>query len=40
MVVSERGLDANTFEYKHRREEDSRNLSEGEMLEVVENRGS
>ena len=40
VVVSERGLDAKAFEYKHRREEDSRNLSEGEILEVVGNRGS
>lgn len=36
VVVSERGLDAETFEYKHRRHEQSRNLTEGEIFEHVE----
>lgn len=36
VVVSERGLDAETFEYKHRRHEQSRNLAEGEIFEQVE----
>jgi len=38
VVVSERGLEAKTLEYKHRRDEDSSNLPEDEILEIVNNR--
>lgn len=40
VVVSERGLDAQTLEYKHRRDEESRNLPESEIFEIVENRAN
>jgi prolyl-tRNA synthetase len=35
VVVSERGLAAGTFEYRGRRDSDSRNLSESELWGVL-----
>jgi prolyl-tRNA synthetase len=35
VVVSERGLTAGTFEYRGRRDTESRNVSRAEMLELL-----
>ena len=35
IVVSERGLDAGTFEYRGRRDSEARNLSKEELLAVL-----
>jgi prolyl-tRNA synthetase len=35
LVISERGLDANELEYRHRRDEESRNLNREEVLNLL-----
>ena len=35
IVVSERGLDAGTFEYKGRRDSDARELSKDDLLVIL-----